>query len=225
MYLQHHDGECRVWDLGPEKRIPFVIGASDADAAASGGSGPDAAASCASGPDAAASGASGCPCDLNAMGEGYGGTWQSKTRALRKNYFEDSDGIGPPGQERRLVMEFGFATPEKCPMTLPDLDNAISTTMVYGVEGSIVKYWLRQVKVITLAEVFDNWQEDADWPVPYCAWCEGECVIRPKLRRGSSAGRSNGNSGDGTWNQKQRRGTKRSHSSSGYWWYKRQAPW
>ena len=53
-------------------------------------------------------------------------------------------------------MEFGFATPEKCPMNSPDLDNAISTIMVHGVEGSTVKYWLRQVKVITSAEVFDN---------------------------------------------------------------------
>ena len=92
MHLHHHDGECRVWDLGLESWIPFVSGASDADAAASGGSGPDAAASCASGPDAAASGASGWPCDLHRMGEGYGGTWQYKSHAPRKNYFEDSDG-------------------------------------------------------------------------------------------------------------------------------------
>ena len=92
MYLQHLDGECRVWDLGTEKWIPFVNGASDADAAASGGSGPDAAGSCASGPDAAASGASSRPCDLNGMGEGYAGTWQSKTRAQRENDFENLTG-------------------------------------------------------------------------------------------------------------------------------------
>ena len=124
-------------------------------------------------------------------------------------------------------MEFGFAKLEKCPMNSPDLDNAISTIMVHGVEGSTVKYWLRQVKVITLAEVFDNWQGDADRSALYCAWCEGECVVRPEFRRGSSAGRSNGNSGDGTWNQKRRRGTKCSDSSFGYWtrWYRRQAPW
>ena len=120
MHLHHHDGECSVWDLGPENWIPFVNGASDADAAdtaVSGGSGPDVAASCASGPDAAASGASGWPCDLNGMGGGYGGTRQYKTRALCKNDFEDSDRIGPPEQERRRVTDFGFARPEKCPMT------------------------------------------------------------------------------------------------------------
>ena len=69
-------------------------------------------------------------------------------------------------------MEFGCVTPEKCPMNSPDLDNAIS--IVHGVEGSTVKYWLRQVKVIALAEVFDNWQEDADRSAQYCIWCEGE---------------------------------------------------
>ena len=53
-------------------------------------------------------------------------------------------------------MEFGFAKLEKCPMNSPDLDNAISTIMVHGVEGSTVKHWLRQVRVIALAQVFEN---------------------------------------------------------------------
>ena len=78
---------------------------------------------------------------------------------------------------------------------MPDLDNSVSTLFVRGTPGSQSEYWLRQVAVVTLAEVLHNFQHEASFKLIHDFWMEGEVVIRPRLVRGSG--------GSGGWPEEQ----------------------
>ena len=90
-------------------------------------------------------------------------------------------------QGRRTVMEFGPHIPPDT-FDQPGIDNAVSTLMVRGTPGGQVLNWLRKVRVITLAEVFEYVQQNVSWHFLYKAWMEGECVMGPRPKRGVPGG-------------------------------------
>ena len=74
----------------------------------------------------------------------------------------------------------------------PDLGSAVSTLVVRALphdKAGAPDYWLRRVHVITLAEVFTNFQHDEVLASIYDAWLEGAVVIRKRQMRGTSGGR------------------------------------
>ena len=66
----------------------------------------------------------------------------------------------------------------------PDINSAVSTLVVRGKKGSKVLYWLRQVRVTTLPEVYADFQHEFPFADIYEAWQEGACVIRRHPPRG-----------------------------------------
>ena len=77
----------------------------------------------------------------------------------------------------------------------PDLDNAVSTLVVRLMKPAgrqhfvPTKYWLRRVRVITLAEVLDNYKHDESFYSIYDCWLEGQVVFRGGGMRGVAGGR------------------------------------
>ena len=130
------------------------------------------------------------------MGLDFPGTRLAATFAARTAEFENS-ALGKCSK-RRDVVEFGlghdvFATKLD---GKPDLNNAVSTVVVRALPGKregAPDYWLRSVRVITLAEVFANYQHDMGFGIMYDTWLEGELVIRGRPVRGASGrgGRQN----------------------------------
>ena len=70
----------------------------------------------------------------------------------------------------------------------PDLNNAVSTLVVRALPGGGVehrpKYYARSVRVITLAEVFNHYKNEAEFSSIYDVWLEGAVVIRNAPKRG-----------------------------------------
>ena len=70
----------------------------------------------------------------------------------------------------------------------PDLNNAVSTLVVRALPGGGVehrpKYYARSVRVITLAEVFNHYKDEAEFSSIYDVWLEGAVVIRNAPKRG-----------------------------------------
>ena len=67
------------------------------------------------------------------------------------------------------------------------MNNAVSTLVVRALPSSTVgapKYWLRKVRVITLAEVSCNYKDDERFRKIYDAWLESQVVIRKRKTRG-----------------------------------------
>ena len=63
------------------------------------------------------------------------------------------------------------------------MDNAVSTLVARAFPSSRAgapKHWLRRVHVITLAEVFDNYKNDAEFETIYDAWLDGRVVIKKR---------------------------------------------
>ena len=77
----------------------------------------------------------------------------------------------------------------------PDLNNAVSTLVVRSMKPAgrqhfvPTKYWLRRVRVITLAEVLDNCKHDESFYFIYDCWLEGQAVFRGGGMRGVAGGR------------------------------------
>ena len=123
------------------------------------------------------------------MGRGYPGTRMPSTLAGRVAEFRYTS----PGRcsQRRDVVEFGryrrIDDPESEGDGGPDLDNAVSTLVVRALpskRAGAPAYWLRKVYVIGLAEVFYNYQHDAEFAEIYEMWLEGVVVIRKRGTRG-----------------------------------------
>ena len=164
--FKDHEGETRVWQLFPEEWVPLRS-----------------AAILATGP--------------SGMGQEYRGTCVGKDRAARGALFEASEPRRFSGQ--RDVVEFGpyrridDAESAGIEDGGPDLDNAVSTLVVRAHESSRAgapKYWVRKVRVISLPEVFYNYQHDVDFEDIYSMWHEGAVVTRKRQTRGrpSSSG-------------------------------------
>ena len=70
----------------------------------------------------------------------------------------------------------------------PDFNNAVSTLVVRALPGGGVehrpKYYARSVRVITLAEVFNHYKDEAEFSSIYDVWLEGAVVIRNAPKRG-----------------------------------------
>jgi len=166
-----HEGEARVWQTGPEEWIPL-----DGIEAMGG----------------AASGAA--LLDLARMARTYRGTAIGRTQEERTAEFHKSESC--PDQhivKRRTVMDFGHhvqpaARGQDASVEQPNLNDAVSTLIVRGTPGQRTKFWLRKVNVITLPEVFKNFQNYMTWFQLYKTWLEGACVIRAHPRRGTTAG-------------------------------------
>ena len=75
----------------------------------------------------------------------------------------------------------------------PDLNNAVSTLVVRALPGGGVehrpKYYARSVRVITLAEVFNHYKDEAEFSSIYDVWLEGAVVIRNAPKRGQKRGK------------------------------------
>ena len=171
MYLKVHKGEARVWQNGPEEWIPL-----DGTKAMGG----------------AASGAA--LLDLDRMGMTYKGIAIGRTQEECTAEFYKSESCSDQDiVKRRIVMEFGphgqpAARGQYASVEQPNLNDAVSTLIVRGSLGQRTKYWLRKVNVITLPEVFKNFQNYMTWFQLYKTWLEGACVIRAHPRRGTTAG-------------------------------------
>ena len=75
----------------------------------------------------------------------------------------------------------------------PDFNNAVSTLVVRALPGGGVehrpKYYARSVRVITLAEVFNHYKDEAEFSSIYDVWLEGAVVIRNAPKRGQKRGK------------------------------------
>ena len=127
------------------------------------------------------------------MGKGYVGTRIPDDLAGRLREFEASAYITKQcSKPRRPVLEFGrYVRVDDCNSMGddcgPDFENAVSTVVVRALpsdRAGAPKYWLRQVCVITLAEVLCNFKDDAPFAEIYDAWLEGAAVIRKRCPRG-----------------------------------------
>ena len=175
MYFKQHEGEARVWQLERENWVPFIYRDSRSLTQ---------------------------QLDEVGMGYGYAGCRICKTQEDRTVEFYNSRD-GPLG--RRTVMEYGVRAPCQDSLDQPDLNNAVSTIMVRGTPGGKVLYWLREVRVLTLAEVFENAQNDASWWSLYNEWVEGECVFGSHPKRGTTTGRATRRSWSGGADHRGRR--------------------
>jgi hypothetical protein len=157
--LKYHDGEARIWQIRPELWEPL----SESTILEWGEVG---------------------------MGRDFPGTLLQTTAAARGAAFLKSE-IGFCSG-RRSVEDFGSSyTLSTRSCGRPDLDNAVSTLVVRGCSSSEVGaslYWLRRVRVITLAEVFSNYQHDETFDNIYAAWLEGAVVFRKRTMRGTAGG-------------------------------------
>ena len=128
------------------------------------------------------------------MGLDFPGTRVAKSIAGRVTEFRSSSG-SETRSERRDVVDFGLYNLEihaSDDYGEPDFDNAVSTLVVRALPRSRAeapKYWFRKVRVITLSEVFCNYQHDADFQQIYDAWLEGAVVIRKHRTRGVAGGK------------------------------------
>ena len=157
--LKEHDGEARVWQTYPETWVPLV----DSEIMRAGEAG---------------------------MGLDYNGTRVESTSAARGAAFSKRD-RGRCSNVRDVV-DFGsyYAVPQSGGG--PDLNNAVSTLVVRALPSTssdAPQYWLRKVKIITLAEVFYYFQHDETFQRIYEVWLEGRVVIRKRATRGSPGGK------------------------------------
>jgi hypothetical protein len=157
--LKYHDGEARIWQIGPELWEPL----SESTIVEWGEVG---------------------------MGCDFPGTRLQTTAAARgaaylKREIENCS-------RRRSVEDFGSSyTLSTRSCGRPDFNNAVSTLVVRGFSSSQVGaslYWLRRVRVISLAEVFWNYQHDETFDTIYAAWLEGAVVFRKRAMRGTAGG-------------------------------------
>ena len=92
----------------------------------------------------------------------------------------------------RDVVDFGkYRISGKPHFGGPNLDDVVSTLVARALPDAFEdapKYWLRRVRVITLAEALDNYKDDEDFKVIYEAWLEGQVVIRKRKMRGTAGG-------------------------------------
>ena len=163
-YLKQHEGEARVWQTEPEQWLPLVTRDH--------------------GQPAATEGLAYHGLGENGMGNKYDGTTIGVTHADRaQEFYKSHSGFKT---QRRLVTEFGPTqkSDDLDGNLQPDINSAVSTFVVRGKKGSEVLYWLRQVRVITLPEVYANFQHDVPFADIYDAWQEGACVIRSHPPRG-----------------------------------------
>ena len=157
--LKEHDGEARVWQTYPETWVPLV----DSEIMCAGEAG---------------------------MGLDYNGTLVESTSAARGAAFSKRHA----GRCRciRDVVDFGsyYAVPQSGGG--PDLNNAVSTLVVRALPSTssdAPKYWLRKVKVISLAEAFFHFRHAETFENIYRAWLEGRVVIRKRATRGIPSGK------------------------------------
>lgn len=128
------------------------------------------------------------------MGLDFPGTRVARSIAGRVAEFRTSRGPETRSQ-RRDVVDFGFGKLEvhaSDDYGEPDFDYAVSTLVVRALPQCFLeapKYWFRKVRVITLSEVFCNYQHDADFQQIYDAWLEGAVVIRKHRTRGVAGGK------------------------------------
>ena len=80
----------------------------------------------------------------------------------------------------------------------PDLTNAISTVAVYDVKLPDSICW-RDVKGVTLSEVFYFYEDDFSYKTLYDIWLQGALLIRCRDKRGSSGGRRGSGSTSSQW--------------------------
>ena len=84
---------------------------------------------------------------------------------------------------------------------MPDFDNAVSTFCVRGKGAQEAGFFLRNVKVVTLGELYDNYKQDALWIDIYNAFLEGHVIYRKRVDAvGSMRGRA-GRGGSKKWKQ------------------------
>jgi hypothetical protein len=158
--LKYHDGEARVWQSQPEHWEPLL----ESIIAEWGEVG---------------------------MGSEFAGTRLQRTAAARGAAYvkREIDHCS----RRRSVEDFGSSyTLSTLSCGRPDLNNAVSTLVVRGVASNQVGaslYWLRRVHVITLPEVYSNYQHDETFDTIYAAWLEGAVVFRKRAMRGTAGGR------------------------------------
>jgi len=158
--LKYHDGEARIWQTRPEHWEPLL----ESTIAEWGEVG---------------------------MGRDFAGTRLQRTAAARGAAYvkREIDHCS----RRRSVEDFGSSyTLSTLSCGRPDLNNAVSTLVVRGVASNQVGaslYWLRRVHVITLPEVYSNYQHDETFDVIYAAWLEGAVVFRKRAMRGTAGGR------------------------------------
>ena len=72
------------------------------------------------------------------------------------------------------------------------MDNAVSTLVVRALSPRIAgapRYWLRKVKVVTLAEAFFHFRHAEFFKKIYEVWLEGRVVIHKRPKRGTSGGK------------------------------------
>jgi hypothetical protein len=155
--LKYHDGEARIWQSQPEHWEPLL----ESTIAEWGEVG---------------------------MGRDFAGTRLQRTAAARGAAYvkREIDHCS----RRRSVEDFGSSyTLSTLSCGRPDLNNAVSTLVVRGVASNQVGaslYWLRRVHVITLPEVYSNYQHDETFDTIYAAWLEGAVVFRKRAMRGTA---------------------------------------
>ena len=123
-------------------------------------------------------------CGENGLGLNYPGTKIGKTKAARSAEFRNRGQV--VFEKGRAVMEYGLYRHFQNADTdgEPELDDAVSTLVVRGTPGKKVKYWLRNVHVVSLVEVLKHFGDDVSFDKLYTAWGEGQVVLRPRPNRG-----------------------------------------
>ena len=168
--LRHHDGEARVWQVEPEVWEPL-----EDPAILDGG--------------------------LEGMGAYLSSTEVPQTAAARGAIFAKAKreidnhisvvDFGTRYMLRRPSLDYAVEYDDY--VLGPDFDNAVSTLVLrsktrIGHSAAPSTYWLRRVRVITLAEVIAYYKHDVEFDNLYDTWLEGEIVFLARAKRGTSGG-------------------------------------
>ena len=188
--LREHDGEVRVWQCHQESWKPQIDKFDGSEAETR---------------------------------KRYGGDWAQtmveQTAAARGAAFLRTS-LGQASNVascRKPVVDFSerywVATFPGLHVGRPDFDNAVSTICVRGESSGVsprANFFLRNVNVVTLAELYENYRHDATWEEIYDAFLECRVIYR---KRSDVIGGVRGRAGG-----KKRKHGRKQNRRGGSWW-------